>query len=214
MIHLPSFFKSALLILLAMFFSVTSQAASPQQIVQDTTDRLLSDLATHKERYRNDPEAFYQALDTILGAVIDSEGIAKSIMTVKYSRNATDEQIRRFQENFKRSLLAFYGRALLEYNNNGIRVLPSAMPQGGRASVKMEVAGANGVVYPVTYSLVEVGGQWRVRNVIINGINVGKLFRDHFEDSMRQNAGNLDKTINSWAQVVAKTAATSGKASQ
>jgi len=180
--------------------------STPQQIVQATTDRLLADLAANKEHYRHDNEAFYQALSGILGDVIDAEGIAKSVMTVKYSKNATPEQIRRFEENFKRSLLSFYGKALLEYNNNGIRVLPSAAPNAGRASVKMEVTGSNGTIYPVTYSMVEVNGGWRLRNVIINGINVGKLFRDQFESSMQQNKGNLDKTINDWGQVVAKTA--------
>jgi len=201
---LPRFFivlTVALLSLLAL-----AQASTPQQIVQDTTDRLLADLAAHKEHYRHDNEAFYQALSGILGNVIDAEGIAKSVMTVKYSKNATPEQIRRFEENFKRSLLSFYGKALLEYNNNGIRVLPSAAPNAGRASVKMEVTGSNGTIYPVTYSMVEVNGGWRLRNVIINGINVGKLFRDQFESSMQQNKGNLDKTINDWGQVVAKTA--------
>jgi len=181
-------------------------ASTPQQIVQATTDRLLADLAANKEHYRQDNEAFYQALNGILGDVIDAEGIAKSVMTIKYSKDATPEQIHRFEENFKRSLLSFYGKALLEYNNNGIRVLPSAAPNAGRASVKMDVTGSNGTIYPVTYSMVEVNGAWRLRNVIINGINVGKLFRDQFASSMQQNKGNLDKTINDWGQVVAKTA--------
>jgi len=203
---LPRLFIAISLTLLLPMASIA--ASSPQQVVQTMTDRLLTDLATHKEQYKSDPQAFYQALDSILGEVIDGEGIAKSVMTVKYSKNATPEQIRRFQDNFKHSLLAFYGSALLEYNNNGIRILPGAAPSDGRASVKMEVTGQNGTIYPVTYSMVQVDGDWRLRNVIINGINVGKLFRDQFESNMRQNGGNLDKTIDGWRQVVAKTATT------
>jgi len=210
MTHLPRLLMSALFSLLLVTWPMASAAnASPQQIVQETTNRLLSDLAAHKEHYKSDPDAFYRALNTILGEVIDGEGIAKSVMTVKYSRNASAEQIQRFQENFKRSLLAFYGRALLEYNNNGIRVLPGRQEGQGRASVRMEVSGQNGVIYPVTYSMVQVNGKWLLRNVIINGINVGKLFRDQFENSMRENAGNLDRTIDGWGRVVANARATS-----
>jgi len=204
--RLLKFFMTALLSLVLPM--ATGAAASPQQIVQETTNHLLADLAANKEHYRQDNEAFYKALTGILGSAIDTKGIAKSVMTVKYSRNATSEQVQRFEENFKRSLLAFYGKALLEYNNNGIRVLPGATVKDGRASVKMEVTGSNGVIYPVTYSMVELNGQWLLRNVIINGINVGKLFRDQFESSMRQNGGNLDKTIDGWGNVVAKTATT------
>ncbi|MNJ80744.1 Toluene tolerance, Ttg2 [compost metagenome] len=43
-----------------------------------------------------------------------------------------------------------------------------------------------------------------LRNVIINGINIGKLFRDQFADAMQKNGNDLDKTINGWAEVVAK----------
>jgi phospholipid transport system substrate-binding protein len=35
--------------------------------------------------------------------VVDADGISKSIMTVKYSRKATPEQMQRFQENFKKA---------------------------------------------------------------------------------------------------------------
>ena len=43
-----------------------------------------------------------------------------------------------------------------------------------------------------------------VRNVIINGINIGKLFRDQFADAMQKHNGDLDKTIDGWSEVVAR----------
>ncbi len=45
--------------------------------------------------------------------------------------------------------------------------------------------------------------------MIINGINIGKLFRDQFADSMQKNGGDLDKTIDGWAEVVARAKDTS-----
>lgn len=68
----------------------------------------------------------------------------------------------------------------------------------------MQVKGTNGAMYPVSYTLVKIGGEWKVRNVIINGINIGKLFRDQFADAMQRNGNNLDQTINNWAGEVAK----------
>jgi len=59
-------------------------------------------------------------------------------------------------------------------------------------------------VYPVQYSMVKQGNEWKVRNVIINGLNLGKLFRDQFAQAMQENGNNLDKTINNWAGTVAK----------
>ena len=126
-------------------------------------------------------------------------------MTIKYSRRASPEQMARFQENFKRSLMQFYGNALLEYENQQIRVLPGVRKEGERATVSMEVVGRQGAVYPVSYTMVQVGDQWLLRNVIINGINVGKLFRDQFDASMQRNGNDLDRTIDGWVQVVEQT---------
>jgi phospholipid transport system substrate-binding protein len=93
---------------------------------------------------------------------------------------------------------------LLEYNNQGITVDPAKADDGKRASVGMKVTGNNGAVYPVQYTLENIGGEWKVRNVIVNGINIGKLFRDQFADAMQRNGNDLDKTIDGWAGEVAK----------
>ncbi|MEX5503459.1 ABC transporter substrate-binding protein [Pseudomonas putida] len=199
-----SILRRGLLVLLAAFPLLTVAAQSPHEVVQGTTTELLGDLKANKEQYKSNPQAFYDALNRILGPVVDADGISKSIMTVKYSRKATPEQMQRFQENFKRSLMQFYGNALLEYNNQGIVVDPAKADDGKRASVGMKVTGNNGAVYPVQYTLENVGGEWKVRNVIVNGINIGKLFRDQFADAMQRNGNDLDKTIDGWAGEVAK----------
>lgn len=198
--------RRGLLVLLAALPLMANAVAAPSahELVQDTTTRLLADLAANKEKYKQSPSEFYQALNGIVGPVVDADGISRSIMTVKYSRKATPEQMARFQENFKRSLMQFYGNALLEYNNQGITVSPAKDESGTRTSVDMQVKGNNGSIYPVSYTLEKIDGEWKVRNVIINGINIGKLFRDQFADAMQRNGNDLDKTINGWAGEVAK----------
>ena len=198
--------RRGLLVLLAALPLMANAVAAPSahDIVQDTTTRLLADLAANKEKYKQSPSEFYDALNGIVGPVVDADGISRSIMTVKYSRKATPAQMQRFQENFKRSLMQFYGNALLEYNNQGITVSPAKDEGADRTSVDMQVKGNNGSIYPVSYTLTKINGEWKVRNVIINGINIGKLFRDQFADAMQRNGNNLDKTIDGWAGEVAK----------
>src|SRR6218665_2232717 len=147
--------RRGLLVLLAVFPLFASAGPAAQDIVQKTTDELLSDLKANKEAYKADPQKFYDSLNRIIGPVVDADGISRSIMTVKYSRNATPAQMKRFEENFKRSLMEFYGNALLEYNNQDIRVLPSNGKQSDpeRASVNMEVRDTKGTVYPVNYTM-------------------------------------------------------------
>ena len=201
-----SILRRGLLVLLAVMPLMANAAAAPSahDLVDRTTRELLDDLEKNREQYKANPGAFYEALNRIVGPVVDADGISRSIMTVKYSRKATPEQMQRFQENFKRSLMQFYGNALLEYNNQGITVSPAKEEGAERTSVDMQVKGSNGAVYPVSYTLEKIAGEWKVRNVIINGINIGKLFRDQFADAMQRNGNDLDKTIDGWAGEVAK----------
>ena len=196
--------RRGLLILLASLPLVATAATTAHDVVKSTTDELIGDLKANKAGYQQNPQSFYDTLERILGPVVDSAGISRSIMTVKYSRRASDEQLKRFEDNFKRSLMQFYGNALLEYDNQSIRVLPAKAEGADRVSVGMEVRDSKGTVYPVSYTMVQLDGQWKLRNVIINGINVGKLFRDQFADSMQRNGNDLDRTIDGWAEVVAK----------
>lgn len=191
---------------LAAMLTAPALAAPPaHEVVQQTTTKLLNDLQANKAQYRSDPAAFYAALDSILGPVVDVEGISRGVMTVRYSRQASAEQMTRFQDNFKQSLMQFYGNALLEYNNQDIRVLPAAGQQDPqRTAVNMEIVDGNGTVYPLSYTMVMEGGNWKMRNVIINGINIGKLFRDQFAQSMQNNRNDLDKVIDTWSETVAR----------
>ena len=210
-----SLLRRGLLVMLTAALPLMANAApgqSAHDIVSDTTNRLLADLAANKELYKQNPSKFYDALNGIVGPVVDVEGISKSIMTVKYSRNATPAQMQRFQENFKRSLMQFYGNALLEFKNEGITVTPAKNEGKDRTSVDMIVKGDKGATYPLSYTLNKVDGEWKVRNVIINGINIGKLFRDQFADAMQRNGNNLDTTIDNWAGEVAKAKQVTDKA--
>ncbi len=195
--------------LAAALFLLTASVAQAQmtahQTVEDVMQRLFADLQENRASYKQSRDEFYRAMDGFIGETVDVEGIARSVMTVRYSRRASAEQIRRFEQNFKDSMLRFYADALLEYNNNDVRILPPANPEGAeRAEVRMEIRDNRGTLYPVSYTMVKIKGRWMLRNVIIEGINVGKLFRDQFAESMQRNRNNLDLVIDNWAETVAR----------
>jgi len=55
---------------------------------------------------------------------------------------------------------------------------------------------------------VRIDGQWKVRNVIVEGINMGLLFRDQFAQAMQAQGGDLEAVISNWGNVVAASAKT------
>ena len=152
--------RRGLLVLLAVLPLFSHAALTAHQVIQKTTDELLADLKANKEQYRSDPAAFYDSLNGILGPVVDADGISRSIMTVKYLRNATPEQMKRFQENFKRSLMRFYGNALLEYNNQQIaycRPAASRTPSAPASAWRWWGARARSIRCPTPWSMTANG---------------------------------------------------------
>jgi phospholipid transport system substrate-binding protein len=41
-------------------------------------------------------------------------------------------------------------------------------------------------------------GDWVLRNMNLNGINLGKTFRDQFRVALKQNDGDVKKVIDNW----------------
>ena len=195
-------------LLLSVPLLAQAAAQTPHQVIEDTSVRVMETLNANRELYRQDSDAFYTGINEIMKPVVDFQGIARSVMTVRYSRSATPEQMERFIETFKRSMVEFYGNALLEFDSGKIEVLPPArgsQQTEERASVDMEVRANNGNVYPVTYTMSNVDGQWKVRNVIVEGINIGLLFRDQFAQAMQAHRNDLDAVIDNWGGVVAES---------
>jgi phospholipid transport system substrate-binding protein len=178
-----------------------AQLNEPEAVVDQTTQRMLTLIDEAKSYVDQDPERFYDAVEELLDPVIDFPRFARSVMAVYYKR-ATPEQRKRFEEGFKESLLRTYAKALTEFNNGGVNIVPSELPSRypDRASVKQEIR-SEGDVYPVVYSMARSDdGGWQVRNIIINGINMGLTYRNQFASAVNdpQYGGDMDRVIDGW----------------
>jgi phospholipid transport system substrate-binding protein len=178
------------------------EARSPEQLLQNTADRLIAVIEEGKGYYDQDPQRFYREVRDLLDPVVDFDAFARSVMAVHY-RRASPEQRERFAETFKDSLINTYARALLQFDGQQIRIVPDprAARDEDRRNVRMEVQ-AQGRVYPITYTMVQSNGDWLVRNIIVEGINIGLTYRNQFQSAMRTR-GDLDTVINEWGETIA-----------
>lgn len=191
----------ALLLLLPWSGPVLAAEPPPDQVIQQITDRMIALILQEKSRFDREPQHFYQAIDQLMTPASDFDRIAKGVMG-KYYRQASDAQRKRFAGVFKERMLQTYAKAFMNFDNQKIVVLPYRPQPGdepGQASVMMEVHGHDGTIYPVAYSMfLDDARQWRVQNVIVNGINLGLTFRSQFASSMDQKQ-NIDQVIDGWS---------------
>ncbi|SHF50761.1 phospholipid transport system substrate-binding protein [Modicisalibacter ilicicola DSM 19980] len=202
---LPAFkhgLQALLLIVLALFLTPAQAQSSPDQAIRDSIDELMSKIEGRRDYFQQHPGELEALVDENLEGVADFRYIGASVMG-RYFRNATPEQRSRFVETFRNTLIDTYAKGLVTFDYRELRVLESqGVGSGDQASVDMEVVASDGQVYPVSYSLRRHDGQWKVVNVIVNGINLGLTFRNQFDQAMRENNRDYDAVIDNWSPEV------------
>lgn len=188
----------------------TAEAQTAEGMVRETSDAVLALIEEAQGYAEEDPERFFGEVEALLAPVVDFEGFARSVMAVHY-RDATPEQRERFEEKFRTGLVRTYALALTEFKDGEVEVVPPDRPPRDprRQTVKMEIRTSSGEVYPVLYSVARNrSGEWQVRNLIVNGVNMGLTFRSQFDSAMNdpKYGGDLDKVIDNWGQMIKEEA--------
>ncbi len=185
---------------MALPFQAQAQSQSPEAMIRENVDSLMGEIEGKRDYYSSNIDELEALVNESLDDVADFRYIGASVMG-SYFRNATPEQRSRFADVFRQTLIDTYTRGLVTFDYQDLRVLDTQRSQryDDQASVDMEVVASNGQVYPVSYSLRLADNQWRVVNVIVNGINLGLTFRNQFDQAMRQNNRDYDAVIRGWA---------------
>ena len=180
--------------------AVNAETADPFDAVKQANDVLLSQLNESLALYETDPVAFYKAVDESLGPFVDFTGFSRGVMA-KYYKRATKQQQQDFVAVFRKGLIETYSNALVGFDNQQVNVVRPTTPQKKpeRPVITIEITGQDGSIYKVDYNLILLDGQWKLRNVVINGINIGLQFRSQFQASMVKNKNNLDDVIAGWS---------------
>ena len=95
---------------------------------------------------------------------------------------------------FYTTLLQRYADGVLEFENDKVEILPFRGDATRRiTTVKTIVRLDDGTKVPVNYSLVNRNDNWRMFDVIIEGVSYVRTFRSEFETEIR--ASSLEEVI-------------------
>ena len=206
------------LCLLASGSWATQPEVTAHGVVDEATRSVMAVVVEASEYADEDPERYYQQVHLILDPVIDFRGFARSVMGPYASSSryrSLDEagrtqlrgQLDRFTEVMRRGLVRTYSKGLLAYGDSRVEVFAATdeNPDGDRATVRQLVYNNQPEPYVLIYQMGRgKSGDWQLRNIIIEGVNLGEIYRNQFEASARQNDGDLDAVIESWTAVDVK----------
>ncbi|MFI4891165.1 MAG: phospholipid-binding protein MlaC [Steroidobacterales bacterium] len=170
-----------------------SPAAGPQEIVENSSKKMLAELDANRSMYAKDPAKLDALVANVLVPSFDSEYAARLVLGQTW-RSATPEQRKRFADAFYHSLLRNYGTALIDFTADKFVVLPyKGDPADMQATVRTEVKRSNGDKVPVNFTLHRTDAGWKAWDVVIEGVSYVKSFRTDLGSEIQQKG--LDEVI-------------------
>ncbi len=198
---------------LLLLSPVQAADKTAHDVVRSTTEAVMAVVREAPSYVEEDPDRYFGALQTILDPVIDFRGFARGVMgayatSARYRSldNAGKEQLAsqldRFTEVMRTGLVRTYGKGLLAFGGSRIEVSkPSPEEaQESRVSVQQLIHAESKEPYVVMYQMGRSReGDWQLRNMIIENVNLGEIYRSQFEAAAREEDGDLDAVIDSWS---------------
>ena len=186
-----------ILLALAMFgTSLLAIAADPGEIVETRTKAVLDSIVNQRAEYKADPNKLHAFVKAQLDGVMDRTYSAQLVLG-RNARSASQQQITDFAEALTDSLLRRYATALLDIDPDvDVKILSQTPLRNGELMrVSSQILRKGGAPVPVDYMFRpgKDGGEWKVFDVIIEGVSYVQTYRTQFDEQLRNQS--LDEVI-------------------
>jgi len=187
-----------LALLLAAPLRLLASELSPQQLVRDTSSRMLAALHEQQGSIEKDTAHLYQLVEAIVLPYFDFRRMSQWVLGRNW-RTATAQQREQFVEQFRMLLVRTYSAALIEYADEEIVYLPAAEErQDETVTVRTEINQPGVGVIPITYSMYPSGNGWKVYDIAISGVSLVTNYRSTYGSIIRKDG--IDQLIDQLAE--------------
>jgi phospholipid transport system substrate-binding protein len=193
-----------MLLMTAAARAAEAPAMTAEAAVEAYITKLLTDMEGIKPLYATDKEAYFKAVEAALTEFVDFREVARGVMA-RYGQGpdgATPEQLERFAEVFRASLVDFYGSALANYGGAKFQIVPVDTPPTdpeNATNVRMNIQADDGSRFEVQYTMfVNADRVWKLKNLYIEGVNLRRQYFSQFDSMMASNGYNIDAVIDNW----------------
>ncbi|MDH5784571.1 MAG: ABC transporter substrate-binding protein [Chromatiales bacterium] len=157
-----------------------------EQLVQETTDKVLERLKIDSEKLKADASLIYPLVEDLVLPHFDFAKMSQWVLGKNW-RQANQAQRDEFTDGFRTLLVRTYAKALLEYTDQSLRYLPvHAEDDAQRVTVKTEIVQQGGPSIPLHYSMYQnKAGAWKVYDIKVDGVSLVSNYRSSFTTEIR-----------------------------
>ena len=172
---------AALLLTATPARAATTQGA-PSQLVLDNSTRVLRTLEARRAEFAADRGKLDAFIASEFNKMFDRDYAARLVLG-PHARGADPADVELFADALADSLMSRYGASLISFDSGlKVKVLSEASMRGGAiVKVSSEFIRNNGDTVPVDYLLHKLGGEWKVFDVMVEGVSFVGTFRKQFD---------------------------------
>ena len=167
------------------------------KFIDDNAQYFLTVIKEEGSTYRNDPDKFKTRLKNIWEPMVDVSLVSRLILSKAYEE-ATPQQIIAFEEQTKILLLDTYVTTLLEFEDYTLETDKEIKVNKKTFEVSVKFISSSDSFITKFSVYRNKLGEYKIINIIIDGINLGLVFRNQFQDNLEKNNMDLDKAIETW----------------
>lgn len=172
-------------LVIALAACLTAQGASaaaadtPRDVVKKTADDVVAVLAD-KSLSASDKRS---RIETIVYAQVDFDTLSKLVLARHWAQ-LTPEQKDQFMNEFRQHLSMTYGRNLDSYKNERVQITGDRKEAREDWTVHSKIVRGGPDDIVVDYRLRNRDNQWRIIDVIVEGVSLVANFRSQFQEIM------------------------------
>jgi phospholipid transport system substrate-binding protein len=184
---------------LLLILAVPAMAATgPEQLIRETSDKVLDEIRNNAEQYKTDPQGVYDLVNTVVLPHFDFSAMT-DLALGSYKEEVNEQQRPEIINEFRLLLVRTYSSALLEYTDQVVVYLPMEGSEAeGAVTVRTEIEQAGGFPIPINYMLRKGDDGWKVFDISVDEVSLVTNYRSSFARAIKKNGvGGLIETLRS-----------------
>ena len=183
-------------LLAVLCVQVAVAASDPVKMLQGVADQLIAKLKENQTTLSQNPNLVYSLANEIVVPHAAIGEMSKRVLPPQTWNGATASQKEQFEKQFTTLLVRTYASALAQYNDQTVHFMPLRGAVDGKTNIQVQsrIDRTDGPSISVNYRLMLVGSEWKLYDLIVEGVSLVDSFRSQFADQLSQ-GGNMDSIL-------------------
>ena len=167
-----------LLLAVLLILPVQTLAGGATDTVEAQINKMLTKMQSPEFKALN-RDAKIKEIRAIINEVFDWQELSRRTLGRDWKKFSPDQQ-KEFVTLFEELLENIYADRILAYTKEKIEFGKETQLKKGRVEVESHIITTDGKRVPLFYRLTDKSGQWRVYDVVIEGVSMVKNYRGQF----------------------------------